>query len=175
MQRRHSDRAAIEAEIDRTRSLGLDALRKRWVSMFGAAPAPGLTKDIIARMICQRLQETAFGGLDRGTIRLLDSLARDPKPDRLNRRLKPGTVLFREYNGERHTVTVAPGGYVWQGTTYPSLSTVARRITSTAWNGPRFFGLRSRDRIKSQAESNPPEKNKRRHPDNKVSRCEAER
>jgi hypothetical protein len=57
-------------------------------------------------------------------------------------RLKAGTVLVREYQGERHTVTVVPGGFVWQGATYPSLSTTARAITGTAWNGPRFFGLR---------------------------------
>src|SRR5215210_3117665 len=56
--------------------------------------------------------------------------------------LKAGTVLVREYAGERHTVTVVPGGYVWRETTYPSLSTIARAITGTIWNGPRFFGLR---------------------------------
>ncbi len=44
----------------------------------------------------------------------------------------------------RHTVTVVPGGYVWRETTYASLSTIARAITGTAWNGPRFFGLRTR-------------------------------
>ena len=175
MQRRRSERAAIGAEIDRIRSLGLDALRKRWVSMFRAPPSPGLTKDIIARMICQHLQEEAFGGLDRDTIRLLDSLARGPKSTELNRHLKPGTVLFREYNGERHTVTVAPGGYVWKDTIYPSLSIIARAITDTTWNGPRFFGLRSRDNIKSQAESHPAGKNMRRDSENKVSQREAQR
>jgi len=53
-------------------------------------------------------------------------------------------VLVREYQGERHSVTVVPGGYVWRESTYASLSTIARAITSTAWNGPRFFGLRTR-------------------------------
>jgi len=53
-------------------------------------------------------------------------------------------VLVREYQGERHTVTVVPGGYVWRENTYASLSTIARAITGTAWNGPRFFGLRTR-------------------------------
>ena len=50
---------------------------------------------------------------------------------------------MREYQGERHTVTVVPGGFVWHEATYPSLSTIARAITGTAWNGPRFFGLRT--------------------------------
>jgi len=57
-------------------------------------------------------------------------------------RLKPGTVLLCEYQGERHTVTVVAKGYVWREATYASLSSIARAITGTAWNGPRFFGLR---------------------------------
>jgi hypothetical protein len=52
-------------------------------------------------------------------------------------------VLVREYQGERHTVTVVPGGYVWREATYASLSTIARAITGTAWSGPRFFGARA--------------------------------
>jgi hypothetical protein len=59
----------------------------------------------------------------------------------LRRQLKPGTVLVREYQGQRHTVTVAPDGFDWQGTTYASLSAIARAITGTAWSGPRFFAL----------------------------------
>jgi hypothetical protein len=48
MDQRSIDPAAIEAEVDQVRSLGIDALRKRWRMMFGAAPPKGLTKDIIA-------------------------------------------------------------------------------------------------------------------------------
>src|SRR5712671_645382 len=141
MLRQPVDPAAIEAEVDHVRSLGIVALRARWRLMFGAMPPPGLTKDIIGRMIAYRIQEEAFGGLDRETIKLLDRLARG-KPDELSRRLKAGTVLIREYQGQRHTVTVVPDGFVWQDTTFSSLSTIARAITGTAWNGPRFFGLR---------------------------------
>jgi len=39
-------------------------------------------------------------------------------------------------------VTVVAKGYVWREATYASLSIIARAITGTAWNGPRFFGLR---------------------------------
>jgi hypothetical protein len=145
MHQRTVDPAAIEAEVDHIRSLGIDALRARWRLMFGYATPPGLTKDIIGRMIAYRIQEEAFGGLDRQTIKLLDRLARGERPGlELNRRLKPGTVLVREYRGERYTVTVMPEGFSWNGTIYGSLSTIARTITGTAWNGPRFFGLRDK-------------------------------
>ena len=89
------------------------------------------------------VQEQALGGLDPDTAKLLDGLARGDKPGADGpRRPKPGTVLVREYQGERHTVTVVLGGYVWREATYGSLSTIARAITGTAWSGPRFFGMR---------------------------------
>ena len=141
---RSSDREAIEAEIDRVRSLGLDALRSLWRTTLRSSPPPAFTKDLIARFICWHLQEQALGGLDRDTAKLLDNLARGDKPGADGpRRLKPGTVLVREYQGERHTVTIVPGGYVWREASYASLSTIARAITGTAWSGPRFFGLRA--------------------------------
>ncbi len=34
-------------------------------------------------------------------------------------------------------------GFVFEGATYRSLSQIARVITGSRWNGPRFFGLRS--------------------------------
>ena len=43
-----------------------------------------------------------------------------------------------------HEVLVVPGGFCWQGKTYGSLSTIAKTITGTSWNGPRFFGLREK-------------------------------
>jgi hypothetical protein len=141
MAQRTVDAAAIEAEVDQVRSLGTGALRQRWRVMFGAIPPKGLTKDIIIRMIAYRIQEEAFGGLDRETVKLLDRLARGEKSE-LNRRLKAGTVLVREYKGERHTLTIAPDGFFWRDKTYSSLSVIARTITGTVWNGPRFFGLR---------------------------------
>src|SRR5713101_4935444 len=145
MDQRSADPAAIEAEIDHIRSLGLGELRTRWRDTFGRTPPAGLTKDILARMIAWRIQEQAFGGIDRQTLKLLHDLARGKNSGlegRL-RRLQAGTVLVREYRRERHTVTVVPDGFHWQGSTYGSLSTIAQEITGTNWNGPRFFGLRA--------------------------------
>ena len=139
MSRPSFEREAIEAEIDRVRSLGVDSLRTLW----GSSPPPAFSKDILARFLCWHIQEQAFGGLDPKTAKHLGGFARGDRSraDR-PRRLKPGTVLLREYQGERHTVTVVAKGYVWREATYASLSSIARAITGTAWNGPRFFGLR---------------------------------
>ena len=139
MRRRWPEPAEIAAEIDRIRSLRLDPLRRQWRQVFGRVPPAGLRKNLLGRMIVARLQERAFGALDRDSLRFLDSLARHERPPR--RQLKPGTVLIREYRGQRHTVTTVRDGFEWQGTTYSSLSAIARAITGTAWSGPRFFAL----------------------------------
>ena len=83
MARRSSDREAIEAEIDRVRSLGLDELRTLWRTTFRSSPPPAFTKDLIARFICWHIQEQALGGLDPETAKLLDRLARGDKPERI--------------------------------------------------------------------------------------------
>ena len=143
MPRPSFEREAIEAEIDRVRSLGVDALRTLWRTTFRSSPPPAFSKDVLAWFLCWHIQEQAFGGLDPKTAKHLDGLARgDRSPADRSRCLKPGTVLLREYQGERHTVTVVANGYVWREAAYASLSSIARAITGTAWNGPRFFGLR---------------------------------
>ncbi len=136
--------AEVRAEVETLRSLGKDELRARWTKMFGKAPPPALTKDLLGRMIAWRIQEKFYGGHDKATLKLLDRLARGEtaKPS-TEPRLRPGTVLMREHRGVRHTVTVTPDGFVWQDQSYSSLSAVARAITGTSWNGRRFFGLRA--------------------------------
>ena len=64
--------------------------------------------------------------------------------ERRTRELSPGTVLTREWDDQHHRVTVCDGGFVWEGRPYRSLSEIAKVITGTRWNGPRFFGLRDK-------------------------------
>ena len=40
-------------------------------------------------------------------------------------------------------VTVLEKGFAWNGKSYASLSQIAKAMTGTAWNGHRFFGLRT--------------------------------
>src|SRR5438552_11851348 len=128
--RQQTDPAAIESEIARIRSLPSDALRRRWRAVFGRIAPAVLSKDLLARMITRQIQEQAFGGLDRDSLTFLDGLARHDGPRR--RQLKPGTVLVRDYQGQRHTVTVSREGFDWQGTIYPSIPEIDHAFTGTA-------------------------------------------
>ena len=111
MTQRSSDREAIEAEIDRIRSLGLEDLRTLWRTTFRSSPPKGFTKDLVARFIC-------WGGLDPQTAKVLDGYARNNKPP--DRRLKAGTgrvaslaeIAEREGLGERHVRLLAPLAFV---------------------------------------------------------------
>ncbi len=55
---------------------------------------------------------------------------------------RTGTILVREWRGTTHQVAVVDDGFLWNGKTHQSLSSIARAITGTNWNGPRFFGMR---------------------------------
>ena len=57
--------------------------------------------------------------------------------------MRPGAVLVRDWDGKSHRVTVLASGFEYDARPYDSLSQIARIITGTRWNGPRFFGLRS--------------------------------
>jgi|SRR5215471_7622489 len=133
---------AITAEIEWLSRLSLKKLKAAWSAEFGREPPKGLWRDLLLRTLAWRLQEKAFGGHDKATRKLLEAYGQKRFGDQRCQRLKAGTVLVREFNNVRHTVTIVSGGFAWREKTYPSLSAIARVITGTNWNGPRFFGLR---------------------------------
>ena len=138
-----------DAALARIAEMNIEQLRVCWRESFASDPPTTFSKDLLARAICYRLQEHAFGGLSVSTDRLLRSLVkRGAEPPR---RVKVGSILIREHQGVLHEVPVVPGGFCWQGKTHDSLSTIARMITGTTWNGPRFLGLRSKKILHQEA------------------------
>jgi DUF2924 family protein len=140
---------AVEDELDRLPAMPIAQLRVRYREVFRSDPPKAFGPDLLRRSIAQRIQEKAYGGLSRSAQRLLDQRmkAYAAKPNGkivLPRRIKPGSVLVREWKGKSHRVTVLTDGFVYDGDTYSNLSEIAVLITGTRWNGPRFFGLRSK-------------------------------
>ena len=138
---------AIERELDRIRSLDLEKLRSEWRRLYYSGP-PKISRDLFILALGYRLQEIEYGGLGKSTRRKLQTLAKGlrktgrvgPVP---SLSLKPGARLVREWRGRAHTVTVTEDGYDYAGTSYPSLTKIAKKITGAHWSGPRFFGLPS--------------------------------
>jgi hypothetical protein len=140
---------AVEDELDRLPVMPIAQLRARYREVFRTDPPKAFGPDLLRRSIAHRIQEKAYGGLSRSSQRLLDQMmkAYAAKPNGkivLPRRIKPGSVLVREWKGKSHRVVVLADGFAYDGETYTNLSEIAVLITGTRWNGPRFFGLRSK-------------------------------
>jgi hypothetical protein len=153
MERSDAQRKVAE-DIGALRDLDAPALRRRWRVLTGRSLPEHLPPSIVRRMVAYRIQTDAFADLDAKTARALDRIAKqrageEGKPtlealglsSRNERTLTPGTIFVREHDGVHHHVMVLEQGFAWGGITYGSLSEVARAITGTRWNGPRFFGL----------------------------------
>jgi hypothetical protein len=74
--------------------------------------------------------------------RIENTKPKKPKTATITALPRRGTILVREWQGTTHQVAVGDDGFLWNGRTYRSLSSIARAITGTNWNGPRFFGMR---------------------------------
>jgi hypothetical protein len=140
---------AVEDELDRLAAMPIVQLRMRYRKLFRTDPPKAFGPDLLRRSIAYRIQEKAYGGLSRPTQRLLDQMmkAYAAKPGGkivLPRRIKPGSVLVREWKDKSHRVKVLTEGFAYDGKTFGNLSEIAGLITGTRWNGPRFFGLRSK-------------------------------
>ena len=140
--------AAVAGRVRELSALDLGHLRLQWRNVFSRNAPPHLTKPLLSRILAYRLQADAYGDLDPDIRRALKGVRRSAaagldKSGSLGsaRRIKPGSVLVREWSGHLHRVIAIDGGFVWDGETYRSLSHVARAITGVRWNGPRFFGL----------------------------------
>jgi hypothetical protein len=126
----------IAAQLEKIEAEDLPQLRERWRARWGDPPRLRSVA-LLRRLIAWRIQVEACGGLDAGTRKLLRGGASGPES-----LLAPGTVLTREWQGVRHRVEVTDDGLIHDGRRWSSLSEIARAITGTRWNGPRFFGLR---------------------------------
>jgi Protein of unknown function (DUF2924) len=148
-----SDNDAIERELDRIRTLKPAELRLEWKRLYHSSP-PKISRDLLVLALGYRIQELEYGGLGKATRRKLQTIA---KALRTNGRvgpmpslsLKAGGRLVREWHGRTHTVTVTEEGFEHGGTVYPSLSTIAKKITGAHWSGPRFFGIASASKGRS--------------------------
>ena len=126
----------ISDDLRTLERMDLQALRDAWRLRFG--PPPALRSvEMLRRLLAWKIQAAAFGGLDAEARKLLRRTGGPRGPA-----LDEGARLAREWQGVRHEVEEADGGFLYAGARYDSLSEIARQITGVRWNGPRFFGLR---------------------------------
>ncbi len=140
----------IPARLAALKTTPTPDLKVQWRELFASEPPPFNRQYLVTRL-AYRIQELAYGGLNPETIKRLEKLGDDldggnPIKRRIRTDIKPitGTRLLREWQGVEHVVTVTADGFEWQGRPYQSLSSIARAITGSRWNGWVFFGLKNR-------------------------------
>lgn len=159
----------VRKEVDRLRMLKVSQLKSELEDLTGE-PARSNNRVFLIKRIAWRLQARAEGGLSERAIALASRLAREqdlrvrPRPEvheafaeadefasSVSSREHPGAGqwLVRAYRGRRIEVRVLASGFEWDGTTYPSLTAVAKAVTGSNWNGRLFFGLTGRKGGKS--------------------------
>jgi hypothetical protein len=138
-------RASVAVRVLALPDCARGELEEQWHAMWGGDPPRHGSREFLIRTVAYGNQAQAFGCLDARTLQLLRKATRANgmrKPRRS--RLGKGSKLFREWHGEVHEVLVLDKGFAWRGETYPSLSSIARALTGTHWNGWAFFGLKRR-------------------------------
>ena len=75
-----------------------------------------------------------FVSVPSGSRRALAAMANEtPSSGAPAESVSAGTHLVREWNGRTYQVEVIDNGYRFDGKTYPSLTTIAKRITGCAF------------------------------------------
>ena len=151
---------SLATELAAVAELNLAALRQKYAELFGDTTRTG-NKPWLIKRIRWRLQALAEGGLSQRARDRADELANEadlrlsPPPERDEPPVqqavvgsvrptgvpRPGTILQRQYKGQRLEVRVLSNGFEYAGETYKSLSAVAKVITGSHQSGQRFFGL----------------------------------
>ena len=148
------------ADLD---TLNHDQLCELWRTLFGKEPA-AFNRPYLIKRLAYRIQEIAYGGLSERAHKTMDDVLDSHGFDenggsldgrRTERKRKAGvpvagTRLVREWNGRTYEVTVAYGGFEYEGRRYKSLTAIATAITGTHWNGRAFFGLKESHKKKDR-------------------------
>lgn len=142
----------MSAGVSKLRGLNKVELRCRWQQEFGSAPPTRLSQDMLLLALGWQAQAKSGHGYNRETRDYLSRLIADFKAGKdlmsgappAQSNLNPGVSLVREWRGTLHQVQVLEKGFVWNDKVWNSLSSIAREITGARWNGPAFFGLRSK-------------------------------
>ncbi|TQF10437.1 DUF2924 domain-containing protein [Myxococcus llanfairpwllgwyngyllgogerychwyrndrobwllllantysiliogogogochensis] len=156
--------ADVPQQLAALAQMRVPELAKKYQELYGE-PTRSRNAPHLRKRLAFRIQELAEGGLSpRAVARIaelgdtlpeswrmrqaeVDKNPAGPLPavpdDRDARLPPPGTVLTRVYRGTELRVTVREGSFEYEGKLHRSLSSIAKLVTGTAWNGFTFFGLKA--------------------------------
>jgi len=148
-------------KIMELKSMSLGELQKKYEEVFEGAKAPSNNKVYLWRKIAYRIQELDRGELAEQTQGKIEEFIQkyDPinnkalrpdiaeKSDACKRAVRdkrlpiPGTIITKDYKGNKLQVKILESGFEYNNKPYKSLSAIAKDVTGAHWNGYLFFGL----------------------------------
>jgi hypothetical protein len=143
-------RATAQLDLDQLEGADAARLRRVWATCRGIEPPKTFTARLMRLALAWEAQ-AARAGCETAKVRREWNRIIKKRGDGGSIKGKgfvspasaaTGTRLLKEWGGATHEILVIEGGASWNGQSYSSLSAVARAMTGTNRNGPRFFGLR---------------------------------
>ena len=143
---------SISDEVIELRALPMSDLLARYEAVFGKATRVK-HREYLWKRIAWKIQEQRFGGLSETAKARLEELIAEIDIDlgaerkqvkRARNGMTLGTTVSRMWKDHEVRATSVEGGWEHEGTTYRSLSAVAKHVTGSHWNGKLFFGLTRR-------------------------------
>ena len=147
-------RAGTRLDIRQLVSSDAAGLRQIWTEVKGSPPPRTFSARLMRLALAWDAQAMSEGEEPARINRAWNRVIRDRSGQRAGNdsrggaasAVADGTRILKEWGGITHEIQITgDGGVVWNGQSYSSLSAVARAMTGTNRNGPKFFGLRGGD------------------------------
>ena len=149
---------SILVRILALKTASLPELQKEYSALYDDKKAPSDNKTYLWQRIAYRIQELEYGGLPAEAKNKVKELTQeyDPinnkalRPDNgaekrcvsRDRRLPlPGTIITKNYKGTDIRVKILEKGFEYNGKVYRSLTSIAKEVTGSHWNGYLFLNL----------------------------------
>lgn len=154
----------VHKQLEALESMSTDELRCQYARLFGEATF-SRNRTYLLKRVAWRIQCDAYGDISEKAQKRAEELAEgsslrvrakriatvqceasegvtvklERHYDRDPRLPLPGAVIVREFKGQQIRVTVLKEGFLYKEKHYRSLSSIAREVTGTNWNGFVFF------------------------------------
>ena len=155
-----------KSEIKSLCRMGINELRAKYCEVYGYNSG-ARNKDFLVRKIAWKLQSIETKSDIKPATREKAYLIADFSRLKLNRAKKspvelvvgrdfakrklelgrdprlpmPGALLSKTFRGKQHLVKVLDKGFEYENENFKTLSSVAKKIAGTNWNGFKFFNL----------------------------------
>jgi hypothetical protein len=143
--------SAFSLDIPQLEETDASTLRQLWASSKGTNPPKTFTARLMRLALAWDAQAVRDGRETGQVLQAWNRIIKSQNGGGAGSNLAQtspypisgdGTRILKDWGGTTHEVLVTEDGATWSGESYTSLSAVARAMTGTNRNGPKFFGLR---------------------------------